>query len=119
MSGQVRVDSWSVSGVSSANTEKEHSQAVPSDSVRQHIITEFSAIIITSVTIGDVLVSLEDENDVILWRDYFGDAAARGARVGMVFKNGIPVPAGLGCKIVTAAGGTSCVIVANMAGYER
>ena len=116
---QLRVDSWSVSGVSDANTEKEHSQAVPSDTVRQHIITDFSAIVITSVTIGDFLVTLEDGDNNILWRDYFGDAAARGDRIGMVFKNGIPVPVGVGCKIVTAAGGTSCVIVANMAGYER
>ena len=55
----------------------------------------------------------------ILWRDYFGASAARGTRIGMVFRKGIPVPIGVGCKIVTAAGGASVVIVANMAGYER
>ena len=116
---QLHLDVWEVSGVSVANTEKEHSQAAPSSSDRQHIITEFSAIITAAVTGDDALVSLEDANDNILWRDYFGASAARGTRIGMVFRNGIPVPIGVGCKIVTAAGGASVVIAANMAGYER
>ena len=115
----VRKVSWVTSGSSGTDAEKENSQAAP-DSDRQLIITGFTAVVRAAAAIGDVLITLEDADNNVLYTDYFGDAAARGTRIGVVFgeDSGIPVPNGVGAKIVTAAGGTAAIITSNMWGIE-
>lgn len=112
-------DQWTVTGSSSANSEKEHIKAAPNPD-RQYLVTGYIAIIITADVTGDTIVTIEDEDDNVLWTDYFGDAAVRGQRLGKVWAEGrgVPIPAGKGCKLVTGAGGTACVIVGNLAGEE-
>lgn len=115
----IRKASWITSGSSGANAEKENSQSAP-NSDRQLIITGFTAVVRAAAATGDVLITLEDEDNNVLYSDYFGDAAARGTRIGVVFgeDSGIPVPNGKGAKIVTAAGGAVTIITSNMWGIE-
>jgi len=114
-------DDWNVSSAGSANSEDSTSKAAPG-SLRQLIITGFTCQI-TGAAIGavDPQITLEDANNVILYRDHFGALAARGTRVGVVFgeEYGIKVPIGVGCKIVVEASGAgSGIIATNMWGIE-
>lgn len=104
-----------VNALSAANTEKENSISAP-DVGHSMIVTSYFAVITAAAAGSDVLVTIEDEDDTVLWSDNFGATAARGTRLGIVFgfDAGIPVTAGKGVKIVTAAGGASCVIRSGM-----
>jgi len=116
MPGQKR---WVTEGSSTTDSEKENSQAAPG-STRQLLVLGFSAVVRAAAITGDTLVTIEDANNNALYSTYFGDAAARGARIDVNFglDGAIEIPIGVGAKIVTAAGGTAAIITSSMWGIE-
>ncbi len=111
---------WTVTGSSAADTEKEHVKAAPDGNYHELLIMGYMCVLRGAATDADILVTLEDADDNVLFTDYFGAAAVVGTRLGVVFKEaaGITVPADTGCKLVTAAGGSSAIITGNIWGLE-
>ncbi len=113
---------WKARGDSAADTEKENAVSAPDTSERQLIILGYFAVIRGAVTDKDTSILIEDEDDNVLWSDWFGTAAAIGTRLGIVFgtdsSSGLEVPMDKGAKIVTLDGGTGCIVTSGMWGIE-
>lgn len=111
---------WVESASSTANAEKEIIHAAPGDVTRQYLVTGYMTVLRAAVAVGDVLVTIEDEDDNVLWVDYFGDAAVRGTRIGFNFgeEDGLIIPIGKGCKLVVAAAGAGAIVTGNIKGLE-
>lgn len=85
---------------------------------QRHYVTAFEAVLRAAAATGDVKVAVQD-GSTDKWVTYFGDAAVRGERVGVVFANPLRITAGADAKVVVAAAGASAIVTATLSGYTR
>lgn len=113
-------ENWSITDSSAADTAKTISEVAPGEG-RQLVCTWWHAVVRGAVTDTDVSVLLQDADGNNLDQDYFGSAAARGARIGLVYgeRTGLPVPINIGFKIVSVAGGSGCIITMSAGGIVQ
>ena len=108
------VASWTVTGSSTANAAQTLTR--DAEAGRRHYITAFEVVLRAAAAGNDTRIEVRD-GTTVLWDTYFGLAAARGQRVGVVFVHPIELSEGLAANLVIAAAGAGAITTANMAGY--
>ena len=110
-------ETWTVTGVSSANTAQTVTTAAATR--EQHFVTSFLVVIKGADAGEDIDIELKDDTTVI-WRDVIGFGSGRGSRVGIVCEDKpFEITEGNAVNLVIGVGGAGCVTVASMKGYTR
>lgn len=113
----LRPESWTVTATGEANTATAATKAAAAG--KTHFITGFAAVV-TAAAVGsaDAAVELKD-GETVVWREYFGAAAARGANIARTFAVPVKLTEGAAASLTIAALGTSAIGTANLAGYTE
>lgn len=101
----------SVTGTSSANAAQ--TLAVAAKTGQRNVARKFSVVLRAAAATPDVGVALKD-GSTIIWQEYFGAAAARGARIDVEFPGGLRGSAATAMTLVVDAAGASCITEANL-----
>lgn len=83
---------------------------------KKHYITAMEVTITGAPAGVDILIELRD-GGTVKWKEYIGNAAPRGERVGFAFTHPIELSTSAAANLYVSAGGVGVIATGNLAGY--
>lgn len=114
----IAASDWVMSSLGTANAALTLTQPAPGLG-RRHYVDTIELTVLGASPTEDILISLQDAQGNILWREAFGSGTVAGVRTGVNKRRPIPVPFGSSVSLVVPAAGDGVVVLANLQGHSQ